>query len=421
VDLLLYRLLTRSLHGWLSPHAWAYRITGFGVDRCQRAVARALFRGGGDRFVVKRDIAEYFASVDHEILLEQLASLVEPGDPLMRLLETRVRFEFNRDGEVLTADRGIPFGTAIACAFANLHLAGLDREVAAIPGASYVRYADDILVVTGDPAAAGRAAGVIDEGLAALKLRDKPSHRHDWVFATNPSSEPSGFTAVSRFRHLGLEYRADGSIGLSRDKLRKIMNLFRYAFRRKAKRIARMKDPEARVRLAVELARRVLEDGIRNIAIVDYYLKHVTDESQLTLVDRWLAEEVLALATGRGHRKANWRVISFAKLRSLGLPSLVHRRRLIRHGHLDSSFFIWKVQQTMRATGRSAGTAVTPERGPRGPLVPEFSPSPEAAALKQPVGEGAACRWVSLKNAAAARQHSFSKPSPRAVPAEVIR
>jgi hypothetical protein len=414
VDLLLYRLLTRSLHGWLSPHAWAYRITGFGVDRCQRGVAKALQRGGGPRYVVKRDITEYFASVDHEILLEQVASLVAPGDPLMRLLESRVRFQFRRDGETRTADRGIPFGSAIACAFANIHLTGLDRELAAIPGTSYFRYADDLLVVTPDAGAARRAAAVIDDGLAALRLTDKASHRHDYYFAS-PGSHDGACEVVSRFRHLGLEYRADGSIGLSRDKFRKIMNLFRYAFRRKAKALARMKDPEARAARAVELARRVLEDGIRNIAIVDYYLKHVTDEAQLGLLDRWLAEEVLAIATGRGHRKGNFRVLSYGRLRALGLPSLVHRRRLIRHGHLDSSFFIWKIQQARRATGRTEGTAATPGKGPQGPLAPGFSPSPEAAANEKPVGEGAACRWVSLKNAPATREHSFPKPSPSLV------
>ncbi|MEK7474794.1 MAG: reverse transcriptase domain-containing protein [Candidatus Coatesbacteria bacterium] len=417
VDLLLYRLLTRSLHGWLSPHAWAYRITGFGVDRCQRGVAKALQRGGGPRYVVKRDITEYFASVDHGILLEQVGSLVAPGDPLMRLLESRVRFQYRRDGETLTADRGIPFGTAVACAFANIHLTGLDRDLAAIPGIAYFRYADDILVVTPDGPAARRAASVIDDALASLRLTDKASHRHDYYFAappgprTDPPREAFGFAGVSRFRHLGLEYRADGSIGLSRDKFRKIMNLFRYAFRRKAKRLARMKDPEARARTAVELARQVLENGMRNIAIVDYYLKHVTDEAQLGLLDRWLAEEVLAIATGRGHRKGNFRVISYGRLRALGLPSLVHRRRLIRHGHLDSSFFIWKIQQARRAAGRTEGTAATPGKGPQGPLRRGFSPSPEAAAIETPVGEGAACRWVSLKNAAATRQHSFPKPS----------
>jgi len=431
VDLLLYRLLTRSLHGWLSPHAWAYRITGFGVDRCQRAVARALFRGGGPKFVVKRDITEYFASVDHGILLEQLESLVEPGDPLFRLLESRVKFEYRRDGGTASAGRGIPFGTAVACAFANLHLAGLDRDLAAIPETAYFRYADDLLVVTLDAAAARRAAGTIDEALAALRLADKPSHRHDFYFSPPGSSDGSfapvtrfqapreaeGFAEVSRLRHLGLEYRSDGSIGLSRDKFRKIMNLFRYAFRRKAKKLARMKDPEAKARAVVEAARRVLEDGIRNIAIVDYYLKHVTDEGQLKLLDRWLAEEVLSIVTRKGHCRGNFRVLPFARLRAMGLPSLVHRRRLIRHGHLDSSFFIWKVQQAMRATGRTEGTAATPGKGPQGPLAPGFSPSPEAAANEQPVGEGAACRWVSLKNAPATREHSLLKPSPSLVAA----
>ena len=411
VDLVLYRALVRRLHGWLSPHAWAYRAAGFGVDRCQRAIRRALAPGDGPRFIVKRDIAEYFASVDHDILLGQLAGLMEPGDPLFRLLEPRVRFRYLDAGEERTAARGIPFGTAIACAFANIHLTAMDRAVAAVPGISYFRYADDLLVEARGPRAASDAADELDRGMAALNLKDKPSHRLDLNLATpgeGAAVEP-GFSPAGKFRHLGLEFRADGSVGLSRDKFRKLCNLFRYAFRRKAGRIARLKGPEARAAIAIGVARTVLEGAIRNVAIIDYYLKHVTDEAQIRLLDRWLAEEVLALATGGGHRKGSFRVLPYARLRALGLPSLVHRRRLIVHGHLASPFFVWKAAQAERsaglAAGRMGGTAARPAHS-----APAFSRSPDAAASTKPEGEGAASSRVSWKTVSAAPIRSFAKP-----------
>ncbi len=422
VDLLLYRLLTRRLHGWFSPHAWAYRASGFGVDRCQRAIGR-VFRAGEPRWVVKRDIARYFDSVDHARLREQLVALVEPGDPLGRLLEARLRFRYVLDGVEREADRGIPFGTAIACAFANIHLTGLDREIAGVPGAEYFRYADDLLVAARTPEAAREAAGRMDGGIAALGLTDKPAHRLAVRLAVAPDPDAGvEFAPATKLRHLGLEFRADGSVGLSRDKFRKLTNLFRYGFRRQKRRMGRLTTVEGRARLAIELANRVLDSAIRNVAIIDYYLKHVTDEAQIALLDRWLAEEVLALATRRGHKKSNFRTLSYATLRAWGLPSLVHRRRLLWHGHLDSSFFVWKVRQAERAesaragAGTREGTAARSGASPQGDAAATFSPSPEAAAAVRPVGEGAACGRVSWKTSPATRDWSLAQPSLPSLP-----
>ena len=86
----------------------------------------------------------------------------------------------------------------------------------------------------------------------------------------------------------------------------------------------------------------MLEKTQSQVAIIDYYLKHVTDTKQLQLLDRWLAEEVLATALNTGHKKGNFAKISFQELRAMGLPSLSHRRLLLLHGHIDNSFLRWK-------------------------------------------------------------------------------
>ena len=88
VDFLLYRLLTRKLHAWFSPNSYAYRDRTFGLDRCQARIAGILRSQQVPIYLVKRDIADYFASVDHEILLGKLARLVEGDDYLFRLLSS---------------------------------------------------------------------------------------------------------------------------------------------------------------------------------------------------------------------------------------------------------------------------------------------------------------------------------------------
>ncbi len=393
VDYLLYRVLNRKLHRWFSPNTYAYRDRANGLDRCQARIARVLRVASAPLYLVKRDIADYFASIDHEILLEQLARLVEPEDYLFKLLEQRVGFRYlpaqegRKGGEVRTATLGIPFGSAAACLFANIHLTTLDRRMEEIGGAKYFRYADDCLLLTPDRDAAALARDRLEQGLAEMRLRVKASHRADLVIAQDPIADPD-FKRTREFRHLGLLFRAGGGVALSRDKLRKIRNLFRFAFRRGRRRWRRIVDPGEKARALVAIARETLECGVRNVAIVDYYLKHVSDEAQLRLLDRWLAEEVLSLVFG-GHRKGHFCRISFSELRAFGLPSLLHRRRLIRRRKIESPFFIWQRQKA--ATAFRGTVARLARQGGLGRPVPipnrdgagrAFSPIPEAAASK---------------------------------------
>ena len=387
VDLLLYRLLNRKLHAWFSPNSYAYRNHTFGLDHCQTQIAHLLRSTSTPVYLIKRDISDYFASINHEILLTKLASLVDPEDHLFRLLEQRVRFVYEEDAETHRATVGVPFGTAIACLFANIYLTEMDREIESVPQVSYFRYADDILILSPDKSAAESARERLEAGLTSLKLTTKASHqadlvvaataaedsqpdkaatntKHLWTVAAPGCAEQSlqhqknldnscavneaQFTAVPQFRHLGLLFRAGGEVALSRDKLRKLQNLFRFAFRRGRRRWSKSPVPQERAQMLVAIAVETIDRGIRNVAILDYYLKHVDDERQLRLLDRWLAEEILSLVFG-GHKKSHFQRISFERLRAMGLPSLLHRRRLICRGAIESPFFIWQRQKAARA------------------------------------------------------------------------
>jgi hypothetical protein len=389
VDLLLYRVLNRKLHAWFSAHSYAYRDRTFGLDRCQARIARALRSQAAPLYLIKRDIADYFASVDHEILLRKLSSLVECNDYLFRLLEQRVRFLYQDESGGHRATVGIPFGAAIACLFANLYLTDLDREIARIASVHYFRYADDILVLTPARDAALLAREHLERAVPELRLHFKSSHQADLMLTARPAAD-AVFAEAREFRHLGLLFRAGGSVALSRDKSRKIQNLFRFAFRRGRRHWKKVAASEGRAQALVEIAAETVEKGVRNVTILDYYLKHVDDEAQLRRLDRWLAEEVLSRVFG-GHRKSHFRRISFERLRAMGLPSLVHRRRLVRRGRIESPFFIWQKQRVTRAF---RGTVARLQRLPAlacasgqagaASAGAAFSPLPEAAASKRP-------------------------------------
>ena len=376
VDLLLYRLLSARLHNWFSPNCYAYRLRGFGLDRCQRRIAKLLATTDTPLYVAKRDIANYFPSVDHGLLLAQWAELIEPVDYLFRLLQERVRFPYEEEGRRLRAEQGIAFGTPVACFFANLYLTPLDRRLDTLHGLRYFRYADDMLLLASGRETIETALDHFNEALGELKLRSKTSHEENLLISRHETSA-ANFVAASRIRHLGLEFCAGGAVRLSRDKCRKICNVFRFAFRRKRAKLARIHDPRKRAEFAIGVARQALEQSVRNVAIVDYYLKHVSDEEQLRLLDRWLAEEVLSMAFKGGHRKSHFRMMPFSSLRAMGLPSLVHRRRQIRHGQIAAPFFVWKSYQTQKSS-RETAVRLRPQTAGAA----AFSPSPEAVTIK---------------------------------------
>ena len=381
VDLLLYRILNRRLHSWFSPNSYAYRDHTYGLDRCQSRIAAVLRSAQAPIYAVKRDISDYFASIDHAVLLQQLIGHIDPGDYLFELIAQRIRFDYQDETGSHRAQIGVPFGCASACVLANVYLTDLDRAVERIPEVHYFRYADDILVLSPDRDAAMHAAEVIATALKYLRLTVKPTHVADLLLGGAIASREGCFTAATGLRHLGLEFRLGGEVSLSRDKRRKIQNLFRFAFRRSRRRWNKISDPRERARTLAAIASQTLNEGVRNVAIVDYYLKHVTNADQLHLLDRWLAEEILSLVFD-GHKKGHFAKISFAELRQFGLPSLVHRRRLILHRKIESPFFIWQQQKFDRAF---KGTVVSRAGATSTP--PDFSPCPEAAAQERSVGE----------------------------------
>ncbi|MFC1746084.1 reverse transcriptase domain-containing protein [Candidatus Riflebacteria bacterium] len=347
VDFLLFKTLNQRLKSLFSKCTFAYREESGGVDSCQWKISRLIKTNEKPLFLLKRDIYNYFDSVDQEILLHYLESCIEKNDYLYQLLYQRICFQYLENNALHTSRKGIPFGTSIACFFANIFLTELDFLISRISGIHYFRYADDFLIISSNLERIKNAEDFFKKGIKELKLKEKQGHHFNYRFG-NGQEKVVGFIPVNKFRHLGLEFRSSGITGLSRDKFRKICNIFRYTFRRNRRKLERIKSIEEKIKKAIKLVHIALERGVRNVAIIDYYLKHVMDEKQLKLLDRWLAEKILFIAFNRGHKKGNFHKIGFKKLREWGLPSFLHRHRLIRHGHIESPFFIWKKNQEFR-------------------------------------------------------------------------
>ena len=86
------------------------------------------------RYCLKIDIRHYFQSIDHDILKEKLAELVD-DEPLRNLLY----------GIVDSFPHGIPIGNYTSQYFANFYLNSFDRYLESL-GLVYVRYMDDVVI-----------------------------------------------------------------------------------------------------------------------------------------------------------------------------------------------------------------------------------------------------------------------------------
>lgn len=346
VDLMLYQQMNQRLDRYFSRSVFAFRWHGYGIDLCQNRVARFIGKNrNGPVYVVKRDVSNCFPSLPHELLQEAVAAVTEPDDYLGRLLLDHIRFSYmlEADGEPITADAGVPFGAPTACLLANLALTPFDHALDGLPKSCYTRYADDMLFLTTDRETARKAVETFGAVFDRLGVASKAKAEVNGILTKDAGTVPAEpFAALPGLKHLGIYFQAGGTVSLALDKQRKICRMFRSSFIRCRRYLRRISDPRKRAARLCTAARNMLEKTQSQVAIIDYYLKHVTDTRQLQLLDRWLAEEVLSIALDTGHKKGNFAKISFKELREMGLPSLVHRRRLLLHRHIDNSFLRWK-------------------------------------------------------------------------------
>ena len=121
---------------------------GKGAHAGRERLATFLARESGNNtrkgYVLKCDVRQFFASIDHEILMELLT--VRLND--MQVLELLRGILLSHGADV---GRGIPLGNVTSQLFANIYLHELDWFMKQTLGVRwYIRYCDDFVVVSHD-------------------------------------------------------------------------------------------------------------------------------------------------------------------------------------------------------------------------------------------------------------------------------
>jgi hypothetical protein len=328
--------LSRRLYSYRSGISWWDPISDLA------AYARAHRRRHRDPrqrglYVLQRDVDAYTDTIPvgpQSLLWPVLAEALGAGSAVpeadWRLVECVVRPDVRlADGALTCPIRGVPTGQPISCVLFNLYLARLDRVLDGVPGGFYARYSDDILFAHPDAGVARRVDALIDETLAELGLCVNDEKRRSAYLTGAGRASPDwpearGTTTV---RYLGTAVSAEGTIGLSRKKVRRLLrDLERRALRTAA--ALGSADLDRRGTVVCSVLNRALDPapGPFQQPSAALLRQAVTDRRQLAQLDYLLARIVLRAVTGDANVRA-FRTVPYRRIRERwGLVSLLRAR-----------------------------------------------------------------------------------------------
>ena len=147
---------------------------GFRPGRsCHHAIDRVLsFHGEGDRVTLDADISGFFDNIPHKLIVGAVAAEVADGN-ILRLIERFLAAGVMEGGVFKPTTIGTPQGGVISPLLANIVLNELDWRLEKA-GYSFVRYADDFVVVCKTRQQAKAALDAVEEIMTDLGLSLSP-------------------------------------------------------------------------------------------------------------------------------------------------------------------------------------------------------------------------------------------------------
>ena len=143
-----------------------------GHGGAKAAVRQVMAHLPTNSFVLRTDVKSYYASIDHFLLLDQLAEIIR-DKRVLNLLGQYLRRTAERGGEFRDYERGISLGCPLSPLMGAFFLKRLDAVMEA-SGLFYVRLMDDILVLAPTRWRFRRAVKAVNEVLGSLCLLKHP-------------------------------------------------------------------------------------------------------------------------------------------------------------------------------------------------------------------------------------------------------
>ena len=121
---------------------------------------------------MRTDVKDYYASIDHHILLEQLSRYINDRF-VLNLLWQYMHRTVCKGGLYRDITCGISRGCPLSPVIGAFYLKSLD-DVLSRSGAYYIRYMDDILILAPSRWKLRRAIKTLNESFTMLKLKQHP-------------------------------------------------------------------------------------------------------------------------------------------------------------------------------------------------------------------------------------------------------
>jgi RNA-directed DNA polymerase len=170
---------------------------GRGCKDALREVTRELKLGR--TWVVDVDIEQYFDSIEHERLIDDVAEEIADG-ALLGLIRQFLEGDVMDGMSRWQPERGTPQGAVISPLLANIYLHPVDVAMTS-EGYRMVRYADDMVILCESREEAERAHGRLSELLAERKLKLHPVKTRVVDASQRPGFEFLGYRFFGKYRY----------------------------------------------------------------------------------------------------------------------------------------------------------------------------------------------------------------------------
>lgn len=274
------RVVQQAVLGVLEPifeAGFSSHSHGFRQGRSCFSALRELYvevRAGG-LYIVDVDIEKFFDTIPHEPLMDAVAEKVADGS-ILRLIRLFLEALIQDGYRVMRPKAGTPQGGVVSPLLANIYLGQLDRVLEA-EGVAFVRYADDVRLLSRTPAGARKALQRTTEVLEGLRLRLNPKKTR--LVSIHQGVDFLGYRLIAVKGHLNVYISA------------KVLDRFRDRVRELTRRTAGMSFPAMVGRL---------NEYLRGWG---EYFKRAQASGVLDRLDQWVARRV------RAYRAKRWRNI----------------------------------------------------------------------------------------------------------------
>lgn len=194
------RIVARTLHKALSKVIEPFMGETCYAFRSERSALLAVQQvetviQAGSQYVAKADVADFFSRINRELLLARIEPIIE-NEEVMDILKAFISAPVMVDN-FLTEETGLSLGSPISPVLSNYYLCGIDGYFGKYEGITYLRYVDDMILLSRDEKSLTQAFQQLETFLADVFLELNP--------------DKTLFTTVDKgFDYLGFRFDTHG-------------------------------------------------------------------------------------------------------------------------------------------------------------------------------------------------------------------